>query len=131
MNKLLDDSLATLKQLEKEARQLESTNSKLENVLLQAEKDHQQLLEELKAREQVVASTNKKIEQLGEEEGELKEKIGKLEKECEKSKCEYQELCQALENTSNKNKDFANKLKGLETSVRTSESELDQSTLKR
>lgn len=78
MNKLLDDSLATLKQLEKEARQLESTNSKLENVLLQAEKDHQQLLEELKAREQVVSSTNKKIETLGEEEGELKEKIGKL-----------------------------------------------------
>jgi septal ring factor EnvC (AmiA/AmiB activator) len=78
LNKLLDDSLATLKQLEKEARQLESTNSKLENVLLQAEKDHQQLLEELKAREQVVSSTNKKIETLGEEEGELKEKIGKL-----------------------------------------------------
>lgn len=50
LNKLLDDSLATLKQLEKEARQLESTNSKLENVLLQAEKDHQQLLEELKNR---------------------------------------------------------------------------------
>jgi hypothetical protein len=37
---VLDDSLATLKQLEKEARQLESTNGKLENVLLQAEKDH-------------------------------------------------------------------------------------------
>jgi hypothetical protein len=65
LNKLLDESLATLKQLEKEARQLESTNSKLENVLLQAEKDHQQLLDELKNREQVVAATNKKIEQLG------------------------------------------------------------------
>jgi chromosome segregation ATPase len=90
LNKLLDDSLSTLKQLEKEARQLESTNCKLENVLTQAEKDHQQLLEELKTREQVVGSTNKKIEQLGEEEGELKEKITKLERECEKSKGEYQ-----------------------------------------
>lgn len=45
---MLDDSLSTLKQLEKEARQLESTNCKLENVLNQAEKDHEQLLEELK-----------------------------------------------------------------------------------
>lgn len=71
-----------MKQLEKEARQLESTNSKLENVLLQAEKDHQQLLDELKNREQVVGATNKKIEQLGEEESELKDKIAKLEREC-------------------------------------------------
>jgi chromosome segregation ATPase len=131
LNKLLDDNLSTLKQLEKEARQLESTNTKLENVLLQAEKDHGQLLEELKGRETVVASTNKKIEQLGEEESELKEKIAKLERECEKSKCEYQELCQALENTTNKNKDYAGKLKNLEGSVRASEAELDQSTLKR
>ena len=131
MNKLLDDNLSTLKQLEKEARQLESTNTKLENVLLQAEKDHGQLLEELKGRETVVASTNKKIEQLGEEESELKEKIAKLERECEKSKCEYQELCQVLENTTNKNKDYAGKLKNLEGSVRASEAELDQSTLKR
>jgi chaperonin cofactor prefoldin len=67
----------------------------------------------LKGRETVVASTNKKIEQLGEEESELKEKIAKLERECEKSKCEYQELCQALENTTNKNKDYAGKLKNL------------------
>ena len=100
-------------------------------MLLQAEKDHQQLLEELKTREQVVTSTNKKIEQLGEEEGELKEKIAKLERVCEKSKGEYQELCQALDNTTNKNKDLGGKLKTLDTSVRTSESELDQSTLKR
>jgi hypothetical protein len=59
----LDESLSALKQLEKEARQLESTNSKLDNVLVQAEKDHQQLIEELKNREEVVSTTNKKIEQ--------------------------------------------------------------------
>lgn len=120
-----------MKQLEKEARQLESTNTKLENVLLQAEKDHSQLLEELKGREAVVAATNKKIEQLGEEEGELRDKIAKLERDCDKSKAEYQELCQALENTANKNKEYAGKLKALEGSVRASEAELDQSTLKR
>lgn len=61
MNKLLDESLAALKQLEKEARQLESTNAKLENVLGQAEKDHQRLLDELKAKENTVATTNRKI----------------------------------------------------------------------
>lgn len=64
---MLDESINTLKQLEKEARQLESTNTKLDNVLLQAEKDHSNLLEELHTREQVVASTNCKIEQLTEE----------------------------------------------------------------
>jgi hypothetical protein len=47
--------------LEKEARQLESTNTKLDNVLLQAEKDHAGLLEELKNREGIVAATNRKI----------------------------------------------------------------------
>lgn len=57
---------------------MESTNSKLENVLVQAQKDHEQLLDELKGREQIVSSTNKKIEQLSEEECELKEKIQKL-----------------------------------------------------
>ena len=123
--------MATLKQLEKEARQLESTNCKLENVLHQAEKDHERLIDDLKAKESVVANTNRKIEQLGDEECDLKEKIAKIEKECEKSKSEYQDLCQNLEGSSNKNKDLTNKLKNLENTVRVSESELDQSTIKR
>ena len=44
LNKLLDESIASLKQLEKEARQLEASNSKLDTILGQAEKDHQRLL---------------------------------------------------------------------------------------
>lgn len=69
-----------------------------------------------------VSATNKKMEQLGDEENELKEKIAKLDRECEKSKAEYQELCQTLENATNKNKDLAGKLKNLDNSVRVSES---------
>ena len=57
-----------LKQLEKEARQLESTNCKLENVLNQAQKDHERLIDELKGKEACVNTTNKKIDVLGEEE---------------------------------------------------------------
>lgn len=57
--------------------------------------------------------------------------MNKLEKECEKSKAEYQQLCQTLENATNKNKDLAGKLKNLDGSVRASEAELDQSTIKR
>ena len=120
-----------MKQLEKEARQLESTNCKLENVLHQAEKDHERLIDDLKVKESVVSNTNRKIEQLGDEECDLKEKITKIEKECEKSKSEYQDLCQNLEGSSHKNKDLTNKLKNLENTVRVSESELDQSTIKR
>jgi hypothetical protein len=37
-----------------------------------------------------VAGTHKKLEQLGVEEVELQDKMNKLEKECEKSKAEYQ-----------------------------------------
>lgn len=40
LNKLLDESITTLKQLEKESRQLEVSNTKLDNILAQAEKDH-------------------------------------------------------------------------------------------
>jgi hypothetical protein len=47
---LLDESINTLKQLEKETRQLESSNTKLDNVLLQAERDHTNLIEEMKNR---------------------------------------------------------------------------------
>jgi hypothetical protein len=50
LNKLLDESINTLKQLEKETRQLESSNTKLDNVLLQAERDHANLIEEMKNR---------------------------------------------------------------------------------
>ena len=50
LNKLLDESIKTLKQLEKETRQLESSNTKLDNVLLQAERDHANLVEEMKNR---------------------------------------------------------------------------------
>ena len=57
-----------MKQLEKEARQLESTNCKLENVLNQAQKDHERLIDELKGKEACVNATNKKIDVLGEEE---------------------------------------------------------------
>lgn len=98
---------------------------------MQADKDHQGLLEELKNREQVVTVTNKKIEQLGEEEAELRDKIAKLERECDKSKGEYQELCGTLDSTAAKNKELGSKLKQLEGSVRNGESELDQATIKR
>jgi chromosome segregation ATPase len=40
LNKLLDESINTLKQLEKDARHLETSNTKLDNILMQAEKDH-------------------------------------------------------------------------------------------
>lgn len=40
LNKVLDESISTLKNLEKESRQLEVSNSKLDSILTQAEKDH-------------------------------------------------------------------------------------------
>ena len=40
LNKVLDESISTLKNLEKESRQLEVSNNKLDSILAQAEKDH-------------------------------------------------------------------------------------------
>lgn len=40
LKRLLDENISTLKGLEKEARNLDSQNSKLENIMLIAEKDH-------------------------------------------------------------------------------------------
>ena len=40
LNKVLDESINTLKNLEKESRQLELSNTKLDSILAQAEKDH-------------------------------------------------------------------------------------------
>jgi hypothetical protein len=48
---LLDNNVSALKQAEKEARNLESMNTKLDNTLAQAERDNQRLLQEVKARE--------------------------------------------------------------------------------
>jgi len=120
-----------LKQLEKETRQLESSNTKLDNVLLQAERDHASLLEEMKTREQTIAQTNKKLEQLNIDNDDLKDETSKLERECERAQVEYQELCSALDATTNKNKETSLKLKSLENTLRSTESELDQSVIKR
>lgn len=85
----------------------------------------------MKNREQTIANTNKKLEQLNEENEELKEQTNKLEKQCERAQAEYQELCQNLDATVSKNKDLSLKLKSMENTLRTTESELDQSVIKR
>ena len=41
---MLDESINTLKQLEKQAKQLEISNAKLENNLAQAKKDHENVI---------------------------------------------------------------------------------------
>jgi predicted nucleic acid-binding Zn-ribbon protein len=117
---------------------LEASNTKLDNVLMQAEKDHHevtyflsQLVEEMKNRENVVASTNRRLDQLNEEHNELKEKTNKLEKDCQKSQMEYKNVCDNLDNTIANNKALTNKLKALEHNLRGTENELDQSILKR
>lgn len=57
LNGLLDGNIAALRQAEKEARNLEAKNAKLDNTLAQAERDNQRLLQEVKAREVSAAKT--------------------------------------------------------------------------
>lgn len=44
MQRTLDDNINVLKNLEKDARRLESENSKLQSVLIVAEKDYSNVL---------------------------------------------------------------------------------------
>ena len=60
----MDNSIATLKQAEKEARNLEAMNAKYDSVLAQAERDNQRLLQEVKAREVSSAKTDAHLEDL-------------------------------------------------------------------
>ena len=110
---------------------MEASNTKLDNILLQAEKDHSELVEEMKSREAIVENTNRKLGQINDETQELKEKTAKLERECSKSQAEYKTTCENLEATINKNKDLTGQLKGIEHNLRGTENELDQSVLKR
>lgn len=74
----MDESINTLKQLEKEARQLEVSNSKLDSILAQAEKDHSNLLDEMKVKEVEVEGLNKNLKQITEETEDLRDANIKL-----------------------------------------------------
>ena len=96
LNKMLDESITTLKNLEKESRQLEVSNSKLDNILAQAEKDHAnvrisiiQLMDEMKQKEREVDSCNNKLSDRNDETEDLTAENNRLEKECEKAQSEY------------------------------------------
>lgn len=51
---------------EKEARNLEAKNAKLDNTLAQAERDNQRLLQEVKAREVSAVKTEAQLDDLNE-----------------------------------------------------------------
>ena len=56
-----------MKSLEKDARSLESINTKLQGILEVAEKDNNELNEEVRNREEIVNTTCKKLEALNAE----------------------------------------------------------------
>jgi chromosome segregation ATPase len=78
----LDNNISALKQAEKEARNLEGMNTKLDNTLAQAERDNQRLLQEVKARETSSAKTEAHLEDLNEKSEDLKAKTKQIEAEC-------------------------------------------------
>lgn len=83
--KTLEESIALLKNLERDARSLEATNSKLEKILESAERDHAELVGEMRNREEMMDSAQKKLKNLNLEIEGLKEKTLRLERECTKS----------------------------------------------
>jgi hypothetical protein len=82
--KTLEESLALLKILERDARTLEATNSKLENILNCAERDHTELVGEMNNREEMMNSAQKKLKNLNLEIEGLREKTLRLERDCNK-----------------------------------------------
>lgn len=62
IHSLLDANIANLKTIEKEVRVLESTSSKLDKSVGEAERDNQQLLAQLKAKETSITKLGKTLE---------------------------------------------------------------------
>lgn len=65
---MLDENIANLKNLEKEARAIQSSNQKHESIIHIAENDHSevswsltQLVDDLRSREEQVSLTNQKL----------------------------------------------------------------------
>lgn len=82
-------------------------------------------------KEKEVDLCNKKLNELNEEAEELTKENNRLDRECEKSQAEYKDLCEKLDGSCSRNKDLSCKLKNLENTLRTTEVELDQATIKR
>jgi chromosome segregation ATPase len=85
----------------------------------------------MKSKEAEVDNVSKNLAKINEETEDLKTANAKLEKERDRTQDEYKQLCDKLEMECSKNKDFAQKLKNLENTLRSTEGELGNAVLKR
>lgn len=79
LHAILDANDKAYRNAEKEAKTLESTNTKLNNTLAIAEKDNESLLEQMKQRENSMYKTQKTLEDIAYKTDVLKDKNRLLE----------------------------------------------------
>lgn len=131
LHNTLDANVQALKDAEKEARVLESTNNKLNNTLALAERDNESLLVQMKERESSMMKTQKNLEDLASKTNVMKDKNRQLDNECGRLEGECEQATAHLTAEVAKNRELAGKLKSLDTNIRVTEAELEEATTKK
>ena len=125
LSALLDGNISKLKALEKQSRNSESTNARLEKTLVQASNDNEKLVTELKMRNEDAKKAENKMKSLQNHVNELKITYENIAQQAEKNKGDAGNNAGNLEMEINKGKELSNNLSGVEAAIRAQENELD------
>lgn len=117
--------MAKLKGLEKEVRNTESGNTRLEKTLYQAEKDNNKLVGELREKNEEVKRGDQKHKTINNSIADLAISYKNLEQQTAKSKGELEKNTVVLGGESNRGKEVQEKIAGVEGAIRVQESDLD------
>ena len=119
MSNLLDANMAKLKNLEKDVRNTESGNTRLEKTLYQAEKDNNKLMGELKDKNEDCKRGEQKLKQVNNNIADLGLSYKNLEQQTAKSKNELDKNNVALAGENNKGREIQEKIAGVEGAIKT------------
>ena len=117
--------MAKLKGLEKEVRNTESGNTRLEKTLYQAEKDNNKLVGELREKNEEIKRGDQKFKTVNNSIADLAISYKNLEQQTAKSKGELEKNTAVLGGENNRGKEVQEKIAGVEGAIRVQENDLD------
>lgn len=118
MDALLDANIGKLKNLEKQVRNSESTNARLDKTLHQAESDNAKLLGELRLKSDEAKRAEVKLNGLHNNIEEMKLSYNNILQQTEKNKADSVHHSNNLANEVARGKELNNQLNGVNASIR-------------
>ena len=125
LSALLDANIAKLKTLEKQVRNNESNNARLDKTLHQAESDNQKLVTELKQRNEQAKRAENKLKSLKNNIDQLQLNFKNVSAQAEKNKADCGANAANLENELAKGKELNAKIQAVQENIYGEEKELD------